>query len=493
MLKSNHNLNNKIMADEAKSLLAISPLDGRYADKTDYLSQYFSEAALMRYRVLVEIEWFIFLFNEAKLSGTVVLKPTELRILRSIYEQFDVVDAQRVKNIEKITNHDVKAIEYFIKEKTKGGPIEKYQEFIHFACTSEDINNISYACMLRDFFERELIPMLSGLVQEIYSQAGKYKSVPMLSRTHGQPATPTTLGKELINYVARLEREIKLAQDADYLLAKINGAVGNYNAHVVAYPKVDWLELSKNFIQGLGLGVNMYTTQIEPHDCFADCFDAIKRVNNIILDFVRDMWTYISLGYFVQSVVKNEVGSSTMPHKVNPIDFENAEGNIGIANALLEHLSSKLPVSRLQRDLSDSTAQRNIGVAMTYSILAYKSAIKGLSKCVANKKVIQQDLKDKWELLAEPIQVVMRKNLIPNSYEKLKELTRGKEGITKAVIQKFIKVLKIPAADKNILLKLTPETYVGLAESLVESYKLKITDDSDGCGGSCEGCTGSCG
>ncbi|MEK7085503.1 MAG: lyase family protein, partial [Patescibacteria group bacterium] len=238
------------MADEAKSLLAISPLDGRYADKTDYLSQYFSEAALMRYRVLVEIEWFIFLFNEAKLSGTVVLKPTELRILRSIYEQFDVVDAQRVKNIEKITNHDVKAIEYFIKEKTKGGPIEKYQEFIHFACTSEDINNISYACMLRDFFERELIPMLSGLVQEIYSQAGKYKSVPMLSRTHGQPATPTTLGKELINYVARLEREIKLAQDADYLLAKINGAVGNYNAHVVAYPKVDWLELSKNFIQG---------------------------------------------------------------------------------------------------------------------------------------------------------------------------------------------------------------------------------------------------
>lgn len=475
-------------------LLAISPLDGRYADKVDYLSQYFSEAALMRYRVLTEVEWFIFLFNEAKLSGTKVLVPTEIRILRSLYEQFDVVDAERVKNIEKVTNHDVKAIEYFIKEKTKGGPIEKYQEFIHFACTSEDINNIAYSCMLRDFCERELVPILSGLVQEIYGKAQAYKGLGMLSRTHGQPATPTTLGKELINLVARIEREMELADKANYLLAKMNGAVGNFNAHVVAYPKANWLELSKNFVQSLGLGVNMYTTQIEPHDCLADVFDAIKRMNNIVLDFVRDMWTYISLGYFGQKTVKNEVGSSTMPHKVNPIDFENAEGNIGIANSLLEHLSAKLPVSRMQRDLSDSTVQRNIGTALAYSILAYKSTIKGLAKCEVNKKIIQEDLKDRWELLAEPIQVVMRKNLIPNSYEKLKDLTRGKQGITKAVVQNFIKSLKIPADDKKRLLALTPENYVGLAESLVESYKLKIAANQSGCGpdgcGGCQGCGG---
>lgn len=475
-------------------LLAISPLDGRYADKVDYLSQYFSEAALMRYRVLTEVEWFIFLFNEAKLAGTKVLEPTEIRILRSIYEQFDVVDAERVKNIEKITNHDVKAIEYFIKEKTKDGPIEKYQEFIHFACTSEDINNIAYSCMLRDFCERELVPILSGLVQEVYGKAQAYKGLAMLSRTHGQSATPTTLGKELINFVVRLEREMEMAQNANYLMAKMNGAVGNFNAHVVAYPKVNWLELSKNFVHGLGLGVNMYTTQIEPHDCLADVFDAIKRMNNIVMDFVRDMWTYISLGYFGQKVVKNEVGSSTMPHKVNPIDFENAEGNIGIANALLEHLSTKLPVSRMQRDLSDSTVQRNIGTALAYSVLAYKSAIRGLSKCEVNKKLIQEDLKDRWELLAEPIQVVMRKNLISNSYEKLKELTRGKQGITMAVVQNFIKVLKIPAGDKKRLLALTPENYVGLAESLVESYELKIAIGQSECGsGSCEGCTGHCG
>lgn len=475
-------------------LLAISPLDGRYADKVDYLSQYFSEAALMRYRVLTEVEWFIFLFNEAKLSGTKILVPTEIRILRSLYEQFDVVDAERVKNIEKVTNHDVKAIEYFIKEKIKGGPIEKYQEFIHFACTSEDINNIAYSCMLRDFCERELVPILSGLVQEIYGKAQSYKGLAMLSRTHGQPATPTTLGKELINFVVRLEREMEMAQNANYLMAKMNGAVGNFNAHVVAYPKVNWLELSKSFVQSLGLGVNMYTTQIEPHDCLADVFDAIKRMNNIVMDFVRDMWTYISLGYFGQKAVKNEVGSSTMPHKVNPIDFENAEGNIGIANSLLEHLSAKLPVSRMQRDLSDSTVQRNIGMALAYSILAYKSAIKGLSKCEVNKKLIQKDLKDRWELLAEPIQVVMRKNLIPNSYEKLKDLTRGKQGITRAVVQNFIKSLKILAGDKKVLMALTPGNYVGLAESLVESYELKIATGQSECGsGSCEGCTGHCG
>ena len=475
-------------------LLAISPLDGRYTEKVDHLSQYFAEAALMRYRVLTEVEWFIYLFNDEKLAGTKVLEPTEIRILRSIYEQFDVVDAERVKNIEKVTNHDVKAIEYFIKEKVKGGPIEKYQEFIHFACTSEDINNIAYACMLRDFNERELVPVLSGLVQEIYGKAQTYKGLGMLSRTHGQAATPTTLGKELINFVARIEREMEIAMKGNFLMAKINGAVGNYNAHVVAYPDVNWFDVSKNFIQSLGLGVNMYTTQIEPHDCYADIFDSVKRINNICLDFVRDMWTYISLGYFGQKVVKNEVGSSTMPHKVNPIDFENAEGNIGIANALLEQLSSKLQVSRMQRDLSDSTSLRNVGSAFAYCVLAYKSVLKGLSKCEVNKKKIEDDLADKWELLAEPIQVVMKKSLMPNAYEKLKELTRGKAGITKAVVQKFIKDLKIPAADKKRLLALTPTSYVGLAESLVDAYELKVAVSeagcgSESCGGGCQGCS----
>ncbi len=472
------------------NLLAISPLDGRYADKIDYLSQYFSEAALMRYRVLIEIEWFIHLFNEAKLKGTKPLKSTELKILRSIYEQFDLVDAKRIKDLEKTTNHDVKAVEYFIREKVKNGPIEKYSEFIHFGCTSEDINNLSYACMLRDFIEREYVPIVSGLVQEIYSKAVEYRKVPMLSRTHGQPATPTTLGKEFINVVSRLERELEIGMKGEFLMGKINGAVGNYNAHHVAYPEINWMDVSKKFVQGLGIGVNVYTTQIEPHDCLADVFDSMKRINNIILDFDRDMWTYISLGYFSQETVKGEVGSSTMPHKVNPIDFENSEGNIGLANAIFEHLSAKLPVSRMQRDLSDSTVLRNVGMACSYSILAYKSTIKGLSKCVVNKKVIQDDLRDRWELLAEPIQTVMRKNMLPNSYEKLKELTRGKDGITKAVVQKFIKSLKIPAKDKSALLSLTPEKYIGLAEKLVDSYNLKISSDSSGCGGNCGGCGG---
>jgi adenylosuccinate lyase len=471
------------------NLLAISPLDGRYATKVDYLSQYFSEAALMRYRTLVEIEWLIYLFNEVKLKGTTPFKAAELKILRSIYEEFDVINARRVKEIEKTTNHDVKAVEYFIKEETKGGPIEKYQEFIHFGCTSEDINNLSYACMLRDFVDKEYMPTLSGLVQEIYSMALEYKGVPMKSRTHGQPATPTTLGKELINVVARLEREMELAMNGEYLMGKMNGAVGNFNAHVVAYPEVDWLTVSKNFIQGLGLGANMYTTQIEPHDCYADLFDSMKRINNIVLDFDRDMWLYISLGYFKQRTIAGEVGSSTMPHKVNPIDYENAEGNIGIANALFEHLSAKLPISRLQRDLSDSTVQRNIGTACAYTILAFRNTLTGLSKSEVNKKLILEDLQDEWELLAEPIQTILRKNKVPNAYEKLKELTRGKK-IDKKGMQKFINGLKIPAGEKKRLAGLTPERYVGLAESLVESYVLRVAGFG-GCGtGGCEGCSG---
>ncbi|MEK7548248.1 MAG: adenylosuccinate lyase, partial [Patescibacteria group bacterium] len=310
-------------------------------------------------------------------------------------------------------------------------------------------------------------------------------AVPMLSRTHGQPASPTTVGKELINVVARLEHELSMLSSC-CLMGKMNGAVGNYNAHNVAYPKVDWVEVSKKFVQDLGLKFNSYTTQIEPHDCFADIFDAVKRLNNIVLDFDKDVWQYISLGYFGQKAIGKEVGSSTMPHKVNPIDFENSEGNLGVANSLFEHFSSKLPISRLQRDLSDSTVLRNVGSAFAYSILAYKSTMKGLSKCEVNKKVIQADLEGRWELLAEPIQTVMRKNSIPDSYEKLKELTRGKEGITKATIQKFIKFLKISAGDKKVLLSLTPEKYVGLAEKLVGEYKLEIAV------GGCEGDCGSC-
>lgn len=472
------------------SLLAVSPLDGRYSAKVNHLSQFFSEAALMRYRILIEIEWFIFLFNVVKLKGTKELKPTELRMLRSIYEKFDVVNGKRVKEIEKTTNHDVKAVEYFIKEQLKNGPLEKYFEFIHFACTSEDINNLSYAAMIRDFMERELLPITSGLVQEIYSMALDNKSVAMLARTHGQMASPTTLGKELINFVARLDKEMEILTSCCALPAKINGAVGNYNAHFAAYPGVDWIEMSQKFVQSLGLEFNKYTTQIEPHDAFARVFDSVKRINNIVLDFDRDMWTYISFGYFGQKLVEGEVGSSTMPHKVNPIDFENSEGNLGLANSLLNHMASKLQISRLQRDLSDSTVQRNIGSAFAYCILAYKSTMRGVSKCAVNKKIIKDDLKDRWEVLAEPIQVVMRKNLIKNSYEQLKKLTRGKKGITKTVIHNFIKKLKISAADKKNLLALTPEKYLGVAEKLVEDYVLEAAVDG-GCGsGGCGDCVG---
>ena len=483
--------------DDARILMSISPLDGRYAGKVDFLSQYFSEAALMRYRVLIEIEWFIFLFNDLKLTGTKRLKAVEIRDLRTIYEDFDVIAARRVKEIEGKTNHDVKAIEYYIKENLKDKSLEAYGEFVHFACTSEDINNLAYACIVRDFMEREYYPLMYGLIQELYLLAVAYKKIPMLARTHGQPASPTTLGKEILNVVARLERQVKTLERGDYLMGKINGAVGNYNAHIVAYPKVNWRDASKKFIQSLGLVPNIYTTQIEPHDCFADVFDAVKRVNTILLDMSRDVWTYISLGYFKQKVKKGEVGSSTMPHKVNPIDFENAEGNLGLANALLIHLGEKLPISRMQRDLSDSTVERNMGSALCYSYLAYKSFMKGVSKLEVNKAAIKDDLKDRWELLAEPVQVVMRKYKIEGAYEKLKALTRGKT-ITKAAVQKLIRSLKIPAVDKNRLLKLTPENYVGLAEKLVDEYELDVLG-SMGCGGpgsccggemNCDECTG---
>jgi len=386
----------------------------------------------------------------------------------------------------------VKAVEYYIKENLKNKSLEKYGEFVHFACTSEDINNLAYACMIRDFGEREYFPLMYGLIQELYLLAVKYKKVPMLSHTHGQTATPTTLGKEVVNFVARLQRQTKHLEESGFVMGKINGAVGNYNAHVVAYPAVDWIDASKKFVQSLGINVNLYTTQIEPHDFMADCFDSVKRINTILIDMSRDFWTYISLGYFKQKVKKGEVGSSTMPHKVNPIDFENAEGNLGLANALLTHMSEKLPISRMQRDLSDSTVQRNIGSALAYSYLSYKSFMKGVSKLEVNLQVLKDDLKDKWELLAEPIQVVMRKHGIEGAYEKLKELTRGKK-VGKADVQKLVKSLKIPAADKNRLLKLTPETYVGLAEKLVDSYEPDVLGafGDGGCSGCCGG--GDCG
>jgi adenylosuccinate lyase len=457
---------------ENSSILNISPLDGRYRGKVEHLSKYFSEAALIRYRIIVEVEWFVYLCNVLKLKGTKKLTNTEVKLMRSIYEKFDVVNALRVKEIEKTTNHDVKSVEYFIKENLKGTSIEPYFEFIHFACTSEDITNLSYALMIKQFSEQEYFPVVSGIVEKLYELAKKHKAVSMLCHTHGQPASPSTMGKELINVVARLERQIStLGRVA--IMGKINGAVGNFNAHLSAYPKVDWPKASKEFVNALGFECNLHTIQIEPHDYMAEIFDGVKRINTILIDMNRDVWQYISLGYFKQKTKKGEVGSSTMPHKVNPIDFENSEGNLGLANSLLGHLSEKLPISRMQRDLSDSTVLRNIGSALSYSILAYKAALKGLSKLELNKKVVQQGVKDKWELLAEPIQTVMRKHKIPNAYEKLKDLTRGK-GITKQATQKFIKTLDIPKAEKARLLKLTPEKYIGLASQLVDMYEKKV-------------------
>ncbi|MDH5596858.1 MAG: adenylosuccinate lyase, partial [Candidatus Peregrinibacteria bacterium] len=368
------------------------------------------------------------------------------------------------KAIEKKTNHDVKAIEYYIKEKLAKTSLKKHLEFIHFACTSEDINNLAYGLMLKGARDNVILPSMKELTKELGKLARSWKSIPMLSLTHGQPATPSTVGKELKVVVARLERQIELLKKQE-ILGKINGATGNFNAHLSAYPKVDWQKLSKKFVQNLGLTHNPLTTQIEAHDYQSELYDTVARFNAILIDLDRDMWSYISRGIFKQKVVKGEVGSSTMPHKVNPIDFENSEGNLGLANAVLRHLSEKLPNSRMQRDLTDSTVQRNIGVGFGYSLLAYKSTLKGLSKLELNKKVIQDELDKNWTLLAEPIQTVMRKNGVPEAYEKLKELTRGKE-IDQKSVRAFIEGLKLPAEDKARLLKLTPATYIGLADKL---------------------------
>lgn len=452
----------------SREVFAVSPLDGRYSSRVNGLSNYFSEAALMKYRLHVEVEWFVFLFNQAKLPDTRILTDAEVEMLRTLVINFDGVAALRVKEIEATTNHDVKAIEYYIKENVKGSGLEKYNEFFHFGCTSEDINNLAYSLMLKEGIEKEILPVISGLVEKLTQSAARWAQVSMMSRTHGQPASPTTVGKELMNFVSRLQRQINQLERQEFL-GKINGAVGNYNAHYVVYPKQNWDQLASQFVAELGLQQNRFTTQIEPHDYVAEVCDLVRRINSIVLDLDRDMWTYISSDYFKQKLKEGEVGSSTMPHKVNPIDFENSEGNVGLANALLAHMAQKLQVSRLQRDLSDTTVLRNLGVAMGYSLLAYKSSLRGLSKLELNEAKLEADLDNNWALLAEPIQMVMRRYGVDKPYEKLKTLTRGKQ-VTEKTIGEFIDGLEIPVAAKKMLKDLTPAKYIGIAEELVKTF-----------------------
>ncbi|WP_314408714.1 adenylosuccinate lyase [Pseudomonas kuykendallii] len=448
---------------QLSSLTAVSPVDGRYAGKTSALRPIFSEYGLIRFRVQVEVRW---LQRLAAHSGVAEVAPFSAEanaLLNRLAEDFQLEHAERIKEIERTTNHDVKAVEYLLKEQAAKLPeLAKVSEFIHFACTSEDINNLSHALMLREGRDTVLLPLMRQVAESIRELAVKFADVPMLSRTHGQPASPTTLGKELANVVYRLERQITQVAGVP-LLGKINGAVGNYNAHLSAYPSIDWEANARAFIeQDLGLQWNPYTTQIEPHDYIAELFDATARFNTILIDFDRDIWGYISLGYFKQRTIAGEIGSSTMPHKVNPIDFENSEGNLGIANALLQHLASKLPVSRWQRDLTDSTVLRNLGVGFAHSVIAYEASLKGISKLELNAQRIAEDLDACWEVLAEPIQTVMRRYAIENPYEKLKELTRGK-GISPEALQTFIDGLEMPEDAKAELRKLTPANYIGNA------------------------------
>ncbi|PPD49719.1 MAG: adenylosuccinate lyase [Methylobacter sp.] len=449
------------------SLTAISPIDGRYADKVTALRPIFSEYGLIRFRVQVEVRWLQALSKHPKIIEVSSFSDAANQLLNTIVSDFSEADAQRVKDIEKTTNHDVKAVEYLLKEKIAGNAeLEKVSEFIHFACTSEDINNLSYALMLKE--GREVInAQIDDCISAIKKIAIDTADQPMLSRTHGQSATPTTTGKEFANVAARLLRQQSQLQSA-VLLGKINGAVGNYNAHAVAYPDVDWAEFAKDFVESLGLQWNPYTIQIEPHDYIAEFFHALSRFNTILLDFNRDIWGYISLGYFKQKTIAGEVGSSTMPHKVNPIDFENSEGNLGLANAIFSHLAEKLPVSRWQRDLTDSTVLRNIGVGIAHTSIAIQASLKGISKLQINVEAIEADLNANWEVLAEPIQTVMRRYGVEKPYEKLKELTRGHR-ITPEQLRVFIENLDIPADAKSALLDLTPRTYIGYAEQLAKN------------------------
>ena len=445
------------------SLTAVSPVDGRYGSRTSALRPIFSEYGLIRNRVLVEVRWLHRLAAHASITEVAPFSDTANAALNELAENFQLEHAERVKEFERTTNHDVKAVEYLLKEQAQKLPeLAKVTEFIHFACTSEDINNLSHALMLREGRDDVLLPLMRKLAESLRALSVEFADVPMLSRTHGQPASPTTLGKEFANVVYRLERQI--AQVAAIpLLGKMNGAVGNYNAHISAYPEIDWEANAREFIEGdLGLSFNPYTTQIEPHDYIAELFDAVARFNTILIDFDRDVWGYISLGYFKQKTVAGEIGSSTMPHKVNPIDFENSEGNLGIANAIFQHLASKLPISRWQRDLTDSTVLRNLGVGMAHSVIAYEASLKGIGKLELNAAKIAEDLDNCWEVLAEPVQTVMRRYGIENPYEKLKDLTRGK-GISAQALQTFIETLDLPEEAKVQLRALTPANYIGSA------------------------------
>jgi adenylosuccinate lyase len=448
---------------KVSTLRAISPADGRYADKVNSLRDIYSEYGLIRYRVLVEVRWLQWLADNPDIVELGPISSVMKDVLNDIVDEFSLDDAERVKAIEATTNHDVKAVEYFIREKLGDGPeTQPLKDFLHFGCTSEDINNLSYALMLRAARSEGLIPVMRNLRNKIKNMAREYAGVAMLSRTHGQTASPTTLGKELANVAARLERTEK-AFGGVAVLGKFNGAVGNYNAHVIAYPSLDWPAISHGFIESLGLEPNPYTTQIEPHDWTAEYCHALVRYNTVLIDFARDIWSYISIGYFGQKVAKDEVGSSTMPHKVNPIDFENAEGNLGMANALLSHFAEKLPISRWQRDLTDSTVQRNLGVAAAYLLIALQSLLKGVGKLQVNEDVIHADVAEAWEVLAEAVQTVMRRYGIENPYEKLKALTRGR-AVDKDTLQTFIGTLDIPAEEKQRLLELTPDAYIGIAD-----------------------------
>ena len=450
-------------------IAALSPLDGRYAQSVEALRPIFSEYGLMKARVKVELSWLKALAAEPKITEIPAFNDFTLAEIDKVIENFSLEDAAAVKAIEATTNHDVKAIEYWLKERFAGVPeVAAASEFIHFACTSEDINNLSHALMLQEARETVILPKLAEIIEKLTGMAHDLAAVPMMSRTHGQPATPTTLGKETANIVYRLQRQFKNLQAQEFL-GKINGAVGNYNAHMVAYPDVDWETHCRNFVEiSLGLTFNPYTIQIEPHDYMAEFFQTLSRINTILIDFNRDVWGYISLGYFKQKVKAGEVGSSTMPHKVNPIDFENSEGNLGMANAVLGFLSEKLPVSRWQRDLTDSTVLRNMGVGVGYAVLGFASHLRGLNKLEPNPAALAADLDATWELLAEPIQTVMRRHGVANPYEKLKDLTRGKGGITPEVLKVFIESLEIPAEAKSQLLALTPALYIGKAEELAK-------------------------
>ena len=444
------------------ALTALSPVDGRYAGKAEALREHFSEYGLIRARVIVEIRW---LQRLAELAGITEVPPLSVEataFLEALIRDFSLEDAERIKRIERTTNHDVKAVEYFLKEKIADqAELNAITEFVHFACTSEDINNLSHGVMLSDGL-KALLPRMHNVVDAITRLAHEHAALPMLSRTHGQAASPSTLGKEMANVAYRLQRQLKQIESVE-ILGKINGAVGNYNAHLATYPEVDWEGNARTFVEALGLTFNPYTTQIEPHDYIAELFDAICRFNTILIDFNRDVWGYISLGYFKQKTVEGEIGSSTMPHKVNPIDFENSEGNLGLANAVLGHLAQKLPISRWQRDLTDSTVLRNLGVGLAYGLIAYEAALKGIGKLEASPERLAEDLDASWEVLAEPIQTVMRRYGIEKPYEKLKELTRGKR-IDQAGFAAFIDSLALPQAVKAELKALTPATYIGNAE-----------------------------